>query len=54
MHNSFEKTITCLTVPKISRMVPSDLINREKLQIPAKLPLADPNFHKPAPIDLLI
>ena len=54
IHNSFEKKITCLTISDISRFVPNELIQRDKLQIPANLPLADPEFHKPAPVDLLI
>ncbi|XP_033212264.1 uncharacterized protein LOC117169865 [Belonocnema kinseyi] len=54
MHNSFEKTLTCLTVPEISNLVPNEILSREKLRIPANVPLADPQFNVPAPVDLLI
>ena len=54
IHNSFQKTIMCLTVPDISKLVPSEPIPRETIDIPSNLPLADPNFYKPAPVDLLI
>ena len=54
MHNSFEKTFTCLTVPAISRLASSEPIPREFIEIPSNLPLTDPNFHKPTPVDLLI
>ena len=54
IHNAFEKTITCLTVPEISKFVPNEFVKRDNLKIPKNLQLADPNFNKPAPIDLLI
>ena len=41
-------------VPDISRLAPSEPIPREIIEIPSNLPLADPNFHKPASVDLLI
>ena len=53
-YNAFQKTITCLSVPEICSFVPSESIPRSNLKTPANLPLADPNFFKPAPIDLLI
>ncbi|XP_051161138.1 uncharacterized protein LOC127281463 [Leptopilina boulardi] len=53
-YNAFEKTITCLSVPEISRSVPNEFLKRELFNIPSNLPLADPNFNKPAAIDLLL
>ncbi|KAJ8914709.1 hypothetical protein NQ315_017418, partial [Exocentrus adspersus] len=41
IHNKFEKT-------------PGEPMNRDYLKFPANLPLADPEFHKPAPVDLLL
>lgn len=54
MYNAFEKTITCLSVPEISKLVSNENISRENIVIPHNLPLADPQFHKPASVDLLI
>ena len=54
IYNAFEKTITCLTVPEISKFVPNEFVKRDNFRIPKNLQLADPNFNKPAPIDLLI
>lgn len=52
--NSFEKTLSFLTLPRISDLVPSEAIPRESFCIPANIRLADPDFHKPAPVDLLL
>ncbi|XP_063994277.1 uncharacterized protein LOC135171578 [Diachasmimorpha longicaudata] len=49
-----EERITFLTVPSISTMVPGQPLDRNKIKIPVNLKLADPNFHQPAPIDMLI
>lgn len=54
MKSKFEKTITCLSVPEISSLVPNEHISRKNIYIPPNLPLADPNFNKPSPVDLLI
>lgn len=52
--NNFEKTLTFLIVPEISQAVPDQPINRNLIAIPPNIQLADPNFHQPAPIDLLL
>ncbi|XP_063991160.1 uncharacterized protein LOC135169792 [Diachasmimorpha longicaudata] len=52
--NNFKKVLSFLIVPRISSLVPSDQIDRESLNIPKNLPLADSNFHKPAPIQVLL
>lgn len=52
--NKFEKTLSCLVVNKISEREPSVVFPREKIKLPAGLPLADANFHKPRPVDILI
>ncbi|XP_063979923.1 uncharacterized protein LOC135163947 [Diachasmimorpha longicaudata] len=49
-----ERTITFLTVPSISTTVPGQPLDRDKIKIPSSLKLADPEFHQPAPIDMLI
>lgn len=52
--NNYEKTISCIVLPQITGYLPSSPVNSVKLNIPVKLELADPNFDKPAPIDMLI
>lgn len=52
--NNFDKSISCIVLPQITDYLPNLPFNSEKLNIPKKIILADPNFDKPAPIDLLI
>ncbi|XP_076379682.1 uncharacterized protein LOC143259841 [Megalopta genalis] len=41
-------------VPTIATSIPGDQIDRTVLEIPKNLKLADPTFHRPAPIDMLL
>ncbi|XP_078051783.1 uncharacterized protein LOC144477936, partial [Augochlora pura] len=41
-------------MPRIAGQLPDVQIDRTKIQIPPNIKLADPLFHKPAPIDMLI
>ncbi|XP_015122593.1 uncharacterized protein LOC107045016 [Diachasma alloeum] len=52
--NKFKKELSFLIVPRISSLIPSEQIDRDSLKIPKNLPLADLNFHKPAPIQVLL
>ena len=54
IHNKFEKKVDFLTIPKIAGLIPSEPIPREQLSIPRNLPLADPKFHLPAEINMLL
>ncbi|XP_070510414.1 uncharacterized protein [Cardiocondyla obscurior] len=54
IYNDFRNELTCLTLPTIADMIPSDIFSRESITIPQNLKLADPEFHLPRPIDLLI
>ncbi|XP_070517413.1 uncharacterized protein [Cardiocondyla obscurior] len=54
MHSNFSKNLTCLTLPSISNSIPSEICQRNTIAIPANIKLADPNFHLPRPVDLLI
>ncbi|XP_070528967.1 uncharacterized protein [Cardiocondyla obscurior] len=54
IHNDFSKELTCLTIPVISDLIPSDTFPRESIKIPANLKLADPEFYVPAAIDLFL
>lgn len=53
-YGDFSKTLTFLTVPTIADFVPDEFIPLESINLPSKLPLADPHFHVPRPVDLLI
>lgn len=50
----YERTIQCLSVPVINNYVPAETIPRERVKIPANIRLADPDFYKPAAIDVLL
>ncbi|XP_070527735.1 uncharacterized protein [Cardiocondyla obscurior] len=54
MHSNFSKNLTCLTLPSISNSIPSEICQRNTIAIPANIKLADPDFHLPRPVDLLI
>ena len=54
IHNNFSKYLQFLTIDHISERIPSDVIPRQDMHIPGNLPLADPEFHKPANIDMLL
>nr|XP_012152122.1 PREDICTED: uncharacterized protein LOC105664030 [Megachile rotundata] len=51
--NAYQRTLTFLTIPKIAQHIPDQPFDRSKLKIPQNIRLADPDFHRPAPIDLL-
>ncbi|EZA49711.1 Histone-lysine N-methyltransferase SETMAR [Ooceraea biroi] len=44
----------CLTMPTIADLIPTEIFPRGSINIPANLRLADPEFHLPRPVDLLI
>ena len=52
--NRFEKTLEFLTIPCISEATPSETVRREEIKLPKNIKLADPEFHKAAPIDMLL
>ena len=51
---TYERTLTFLIIPTISSWVPNQPVDRSTIQIPRNLQLADPRFHKPAPIEILL
>ncbi|XP_015123256.1 uncharacterized protein LOC107045475 [Diachasma alloeum] len=53
-YNGFKKECTFLTVPRISSLTQNSLIPRESVRIPFNIHLADPEFYKPPPIDILL
>lgn len=52
--NSYKANVNCLVINRITQAMPSERIDVQKLQMPADIRLADPNFHEPSQIDLLL
>ncbi|XP_055522479.1 uncharacterized protein LOC129716669 [Wyeomyia smithii] len=52
--NDYSFLVNCLVSPKITGRIPSVKINLDNWELPQGLKLADPSFHEPSQIDLLI
>ncbi|XP_063993111.1 uncharacterized protein LOC135170884 [Diachasmimorpha longicaudata] len=52
--SKYEKTLTFLTIPNITDLVPAQPLPRETLVFPKNLKLADPTFYLPGPIEMLL
>ena len=50
----YQRRLQCLVVSKIKERIPSSVFPRELIEIPANLPLADPQFHIPRAVDILV
>lgn len=50
----YKRTLTFLVIPAITNLIPSQPIDRSALEIPKSIKLADPRFHVPSPIDVLL
>jgi hypothetical protein len=50
----YQRTLTFLIIPTISTSIPDQPIDRSTIPIPKNIQLADPTFHVPAPIDILL
>ncbi|XP_033317753.1 uncharacterized protein LOC117215502 [Bombus bifarius] len=50
----YKKTLRFLVIPTISTFIPSEPIDPSSLGLPRNIQLADPQFHCPAPIDVLL
>lgn len=53
-YNGFQRKLDFLVIPTISTITPLQQIDRQSLKIPPNLQLADPEFHQPASVDLLL
>ncbi|XP_011694053.1 PREDICTED: uncharacterized protein LOC105453629 [Wasmannia auropunctata] len=53
-YNNFQFDIQCLVIPEITGQLPPQHIDIQGLQIPTNIRLADPSFHIPGNIDILI
>ena len=54
IHSEFNKKLSFLVVQKIADFIPSEIFPRDEINIPANLKLADPEFHIPRTVDLII
>lgn len=52
--NNFTMEIECLVVPKVTGVIPSTKIDTSSWPIPTGFQLADPQFHTPNHIDMLV
>ncbi|XP_046144681.1 uncharacterized protein LOC123988477 [Osmia bicornis bicornis] len=52
--SNFKRTLTFITIPRISGPIPDQQIDRGKIPIPANINLADPHFHRPTSVDMLL
>ncbi|KZC14872.1 hypothetical protein WN55_07552 [Dufourea novaeangliae] len=53
-HNNHSQVLTFLLINKVSQHVPTTPIDRNALNVPQNLPLADPRFHESAEVDGLL
>lgn len=53
-NSNLHKTLTFLIIPEIASNIPDQPIQRELIKIPSNIQLADPEFHVPAPVDILL
>lgn len=53
-HGSFFANIECLITPKVTGAIPTAKLDITRLPIPDHIELADPTFHIPGKIDLLV
>lgn len=54
LYDAFKKKLSFLIVPKIAERIPDVVFPRESINIPVNLNLADPQFHVPRSVDMII
>ncbi|XP_011859671.1 PREDICTED: uncharacterized protein LOC105557115 [Vollenhovia emeryi] len=54
MHSDYETNVDCLVLQSITEKIPQVKINVDAVSIPKGLLMADPRFHEPGTIDLLL
>lgn len=54
VYNNSKDELNFLIVPNIADWVPNEIFPRQSFDIPKNLQLADPQFHIPKPVDLLL
>lgn len=53
-HNSYKFDLQCLVIPEITEYLPAQHIDVQKSQLPSNIKLADPSFHVPGRVNILI
>nr|CAH7763987.1 unnamed protein product [Callosobruchus chinensis] len=53
-HNGFTFDLSCFVIDKITGYLPDFVIDKDRWNIPSNIRLADPTFHKPGKIDILL
>ncbi|XP_076638849.1 uncharacterized protein LOC143350709 [Colletes latitarsis] len=53
-HSAYKSEITLYVAPQFSGYLPSQQISHSHVQLPKNVPLADPQYYKPAKIDALL
>lgn len=53
-HNNYEFSLSCLIIPEITGLLPNCKIDKQSLQIPSNIKLADPSFCTPSKIDIFL
>ncbi|XP_049869686.1 uncharacterized protein LOC126369369 isoform X1 [Pectinophora gossypiella] len=54
LNDEYKADIQCFILPSITSNVPSQQIDLSQFEIPSNVCLADPNFHSPAGIDMIL
>ncbi|XP_044588714.1 uncharacterized protein LOC123267892 [Cotesia glomerata] len=54
LNDKFQRSLSFLTVNEITELSPNETFPRDKIHIPKNIILADPQFHIPRPVDVLI
>ncbi|XP_045449127.1 uncharacterized protein LOC123657649 [Melitaea cinxia] len=54
LYDDYNVDIDCFILPEITRLLPSSRINIKDVVIPEGLKLADPSFHIPSVVDILV
>ena len=52
--NAYEQALDLVALPNITGLLPSRFVDKGSLKIPSGFKLADPEFNKPAEVDILI
>ncbi|XP_063827544.1 uncharacterized protein LOC135076951 [Ostrinia nubilalis] len=53
-NGDYKAEIDCFILPQITKPLPLSVIDTTKIQIPSNIHLADPSFHIPSAIDILV
>lgn len=54
LNDTYSVTVNCFVLPSLTDDVPCRQIDLTDLKIPSDICLADPNFYKPAPVDIIL